>query len=196
MGRTSYVYALRDPFLDRVMYVGSCRDPEVRFKKHLTAPSGRVAQWVKFLQSQGAQPELEILTEADEDEVLDVELRAIRKHADESNGFLCNKVGNRHCGRSLSWYIDHANAVESARNDLAHRAVALSQSIFHWRRHLLSSRFGTLSKDQADSFLRDILFEIVQHIDDDDWDGASCLRFIDQLTFPPPESAPSLFVRD
>lgn len=70
---TNFIYVLKDPTTNLVIYVGKTKNPEKRYKDHCRPPSGKfrsnLDKWKKDLLSKGKIPLFEIIKECSEEEV-------------------------------------------------------------------------------------------------------------------------------
>src|SRR5688572_2866476 len=58
-----YIYTISDPITGLVRYVGKTKDPNNRFKKHLTSNklNTKSCRWIKGLKSKGLKPVFDII---------------------------------------------------------------------------------------------------------------------------------------
>ena len=60
---TTFIYALVDPLMQQICYIGKANDPESRLKNHMrqcTSTPTRKNNWIKYLKDQGLVPGLRI----------------------------------------------------------------------------------------------------------------------------------------
>ena len=63
---TSFIYALIDPFTNKVRYIGKSTNPQKRFNTHLNTNDGtHCHNWINGLLNADAQPILEVIEEAE-----------------------------------------------------------------------------------------------------------------------------------
>jgi hypothetical protein len=86
-----YVYALIDPIIKEIRYIGQSKDPSNRYQQHLKNPSSLLKPWFDKLKSKGKEPILSILESGEKHNILELE----KKHINENkNNRLLNIVNN------------------------------------------------------------------------------------------------------
>lgn len=103
----TYIYALLDPRVEEVRYVGKSDDPDLRYIQHLSDSGGTwKARWVRYLKTKGLRPVLKILEEVREEEWEEAERRWISYYRENGCSLTNLTDGGNHFSFDLSVCID------------------------------------------------------------------------------------------
>jgi len=102
---THYIYALQDPFTEKIKYIGRTINPKERLYGHIC--EGRnfntdKAQWIKSILDQGKIPMIKILEETIKEKSVKAEEKWMKKHKNtilniskSGNGMMPTKSQNK-----------------------------------------------------------------------------------------------------
>lgn len=102
-----YIYGLKCPIENEILYVGKSKNPEKRLLSHLGEKyKSKKNSWLKNLKQKGLIPELVILDTASEDKINDLEKKWIEKYkAHPKNKNMAEGGTGGFTGKKITRYV-------------------------------------------------------------------------------------------